>query len=211
MVRCVLWCKKYEEKNESAAKNSTDPRSRQELLQYYLELTFNPNTAQKNLWLSEGNRKIIRREETCPYPQRPERFEYIPQVLCKESLYGGCFYWEVELKGGADIGVTYENIGRKGSDGCCGLGESETSWSFGWDGSSYRVWHNSKSEEINAPPSPHIGIYLDYNNGSLHFYGVSPGSESEIVLLYQFKAVFTEPLYPCFWVGANTSIFLCKP
>ncbi|KAJ8250107.1 hypothetical protein COCON_G00233230, partial [Conger conger] len=63
---------------------------------YGCRLTLDPNTAHRELSLSEGNRKVTHtlwREE--PYPDHPERFESWPQVLCRESVCERC-YWEAE-------------------------------------------------------------------------------------------------------------------
>ena len=64
------------------------------------ELTLDPNTANRELSLSEENRKVTRRREEQPYPDHPERFEYRSQVLCREGLSGRC-YWEAEWSGRA--------------------------------------------------------------------------------------------------------------
>ncbi|XP_061085289.1 NLR family CARD domain-containing protein 3-like [Conger conger] len=63
---------------------------------YSCRLTLDPNTPHRALSLSEGNRKVTHtwgREE--PYPDHPERFESVAQVLCRESLCERC-YWEAE-------------------------------------------------------------------------------------------------------------------
>ena len=59
------------------------------------ELTLDPNTANRGLSLSEDNRKVTLVREQQSYPDHPERFDCWPQVLCRESLTGRC-YWEVE-------------------------------------------------------------------------------------------------------------------
>ena len=88
------------------------------------ELTLDPNTAYRNLSLSEENRKLTRRTEDQPYPDHPERFEGWPQVLCREGLSGRC-YWEAEWSGGGCYcrtererleGVTVEQ--RETREGC---------------------------------------------------------------------------------------------
>ncbi|KAG9332000.1 hypothetical protein JZ751_016276, partial [Albula glossodonta] len=71
------------------------------------QLTLDPNTAHRNLRLSEGNREVKYVEETQPYPDHPERFDCWEQVLCREGLSGRC-YWEAEWSGdGVVIAVSY--------------------------------------------------------------------------------------------------------
>ena len=77
------------------------------------ELTLDPNTAHRDLSLSEDNRKVTWVGEQQSYPDHPERFDYWPQVLSRESLTGRC-YWEVEWEGRVEIGVTYRGITRRG-------------------------------------------------------------------------------------------------
>ncbi|KTG35449.1 hypothetical protein cypCar_00039853 [Cyprinus carpio] len=82
------------------------------LRKYACDLSLDPNTANTQLILSEENRKITYVEDHQPYPDHPERFADIPQVLCRESLTGRC-YWEVEWGTWARIAVTYKGISRK--------------------------------------------------------------------------------------------------
>ncbi|KAJ8271282.1 hypothetical protein COCON_G00101410, partial [Conger conger] len=78
------------------------------------QLTLDPNTAHRNLRLSEGNREVTRVGEIQSYPDHPERFEHYPQVLCREGVSGRC-YWEAEWSGGGVfIAVSYKEIRRKG-------------------------------------------------------------------------------------------------
>ncbi|KAJ8332631.1 hypothetical protein SKAU_G00424200, partial [Synaphobranchus kaupii] len=79
---------------------------------YGCRFTLDPNTAHRELSLSEGNRKVTHtpgREE--PYPDHPERFESERQVVCRESVCERC-YWEAEWsesQGGLVlIAVTYK-------------------------------------------------------------------------------------------------------
>ncbi|KAJ8265663.1 hypothetical protein COCON_G00147620, partial [Conger conger] len=64
-----------------------EPQTRKHFLQYGCQLTLDPNTAFRNLCLSEGNREVTRVEEIQSYPDHPERFERWAQVLCRED---GC-------------------------------------------------------------------------------------------------------------------------
>ncbi|XP_041093756.1 tripartite motif-containing protein 16-like protein [Polyodon spathula] len=175
-----------------------EPRNRAEFLKYSCQLTLDPNTANRQLCLSEGNRKVTRRRETqrCA-DDAPERFHNWAQVLCREGLSGTRCYWEIEWsRGGASIGVTYKGISRKGRDESCVLGFNDKSWSLFCSDSSYSAWHNNNETAITAPCSPRIGVYLDFNAGTLSFYGVS----DTMTLLHRFQTTFTEPLYPGFWL-----------
>ncbi|KAM9718978.1 tripartite motif-containing protein 16-like [Menidia menidia] len=72
-----------------------EPESRADFLRCSRDLTLDPNTANRYLLLSEGNRKVTRTPKFQSYPDHPDRFTYRAQVLSRESLTGRC-YWEVE-------------------------------------------------------------------------------------------------------------------
>ncbi|XP_058872188.1 tripartite motif-containing protein 16-like [Acipenser ruthenus] len=188
------------------------PRNTAEFLKYSCQLTLDPNTVNRNLCLSEGNRKVTLRGETQRYPDHSERFDYYLQVLCSEGLSGTRCYWEIECSGGgASIGVTYKGISRKGGDRSCILGFNDKSWSLFCSASSYTARHNNNETAITAPHSPRIGVYLDFNAGTLSFYGVS----DTMTLLHRFQTAFTEPLYPGFsfdWFDlfSGSSVTICQ-
>uniref|UniRef100_A0A3B3QCR6 B30.2/SPRY domain-containing protein n=2 Tax=Paramormyrops kingsleyae TaxID=1676925 RepID=A0A3B3QCR6_9TELE len=186
--------------------HSGECRTRPGLQKYSCQLTLDPNTANRRLSLSGGNRKVTGGEEQ-PYPDHPERFDHCDQVLCRESLTGRC-YWEAEWSGdGADIGVTYKGIGRKGDNADCRLGRNDKSWMLRCDPVGYSVRHNNKQTDIpiKSSGSRRVGVYLDWEAGALSFYRVSSGG---LTPLYRFTSSFTEPLYPGFYVYPNSSLSL---
>ncbi|XP_034151162.1 protein NLRC3-like [Esox lucius] len=178
------------------------------LKKYVCDLTLDPNTVNGFLRLSEENRKVTRRTVVQLYPDHPERFEYYPQVLCREDLSGRC-YWEVEWSGGgADIGVTYKGINRRGGVDCC-LGDNDKSWILNCYGDSYSACHNNNTTDIpvTSSDSHRVGVYLDWSAGTLSFYRVSSDT---LTHLYTFNTTFTEPLYPGFRVDYyDSSVSLC--
>ncbi|XP_072564247.1 stonustoxin subunit beta-like [Paramormyrops kingsleyae] len=177
-------------------------------IKYSCQLTLDPNTAHRDLSLSEGNRKVTRGAKQ-PYPDHPERFDWLVQVLCRESLTGRC-YWEAEWSGDdVRIAVTYKGIRRKGGSVDCGLGANDKSWSLSCSPDSYSVYHNYKQTVIPIKPSGsrRVGVYLDWAAGTLSFYRVSSDG---LTLLYSFTSSFTEPLCPGFRVySLNSSVSLC--
>ncbi|XP_039608526.1 tripartite motif-containing protein 16-like [Polypterus senegalus] len=179
-----------------------EPQSREDFLQYFCPLTLDINTAHRDLCLSEGNKKVTREGTKDKYPDHPDRFDCWEQVLCREALTGTRCYWEVECSGDFMVfGVAYKGLSRKGLGVECGLGYNDRSWSLLQYPSQYFVYHNNKETEIIAPYSPRIGVYLDWPAGSLSFYSVS----HTMTLLHTFYSSFTEPLYPGFYLGNNSS------
>uniref|UniRef100_A0A6Q2X6W5 B30.2/SPRY domain-containing protein n=1 Tax=Esox lucius TaxID=8010 RepID=A0A6Q2X6W5_ESOLU len=179
------------------------------LKKYVCDLTLDPNTVNRNLSLSEENRKVTWRREEQPYPDHPERFDYWSQVLCREGLSGHC-YWEVEWSGRwAEIGVTYKGINRRGEGDDCCLGHNGKSWSLECDDDRYAVCHNNKTTVLPVSSSDfyRVGVYLDWPAGTLSFYWVSSDT---LTHLYTFNTTFTEPLYPGFYVYNNSSVSLCQ-
>ncbi|KAK3522485.1 hypothetical protein QTP86_015542 [Hemibagrus guttatus] len=109
----------------------SEPKSREDFLHYFCDLTLDPNTVHYHLILSEKNRAVRDSERKQKYSDHPERFDYYRQVLSKESVCGRC-YWEVEWssKGYVYISVSYKNISRKRRDYECGFGRNNQSWSL---------------------------------------------------------------------------------
>ncbi|XP_048051532.1 uncharacterized protein LOC125271540 [Megalobrama amblycephala] len=183
-------------------------RSTAELHKYACDLTLDPNTANTRLILSEENRKITNVEDHQSYPDHPERFDDVSQVLCGESLTGRC-YWEIEWSGCAEISVTYKGISRKGWSEDCVFGFSDKSWSLNCSDNSLYVWHNKNSTKIPAISScsNRVGVYVDVSAGTLSFYSVS--DTHTLTHLHTFNATFTEPLYAGFMVYPDSSVCLC--
>ncbi|XP_051790765.1 tripartite motif-containing protein 16-like [Erpetoichthys calabaricus] len=177
-----------------------EPSVREEFLKYYCPLTLDPNTANRRLSLSEGNRKATLMADVQMYTEHAERFDHRPQVLCKEGLLGSRFYWEVEWSGGgAEIGVAYKEIDRKDWSKEGRLGFNDKSWIVLCSDTSSCAWPDKI--KLLARPDPKIGIYLNCLFGTLSFYNIS----DPMTLLYCFKSTFTEPLYPGFRLHYNFS------
>uniref|UniRef100_A0A8P4G1D7 Tripartite motif-containing protein 16 n=1 Tax=Dicentrarchus labrax TaxID=13489 RepID=A0A8P4G1D7_DICLA len=172
-----------------------EPKTRAELLKYSRKITLDPNTANTQLLLSEGNRKakITWKMEKQSYSSHPDRFTGWVQVLSRESLTGHC-YWEVERRGfGVSVAVAYKNISRAGSrNECeCGFGRNDKSWALSWNYNSYNFWFNNISTPVSGPESSRVGVYLDHIAGILSFYSIS----ETMTLLHRVQTTFTQPLY----------------
>ncbi|XP_030602506.1 finTRIM family, member 83 isoform X1 [Archocentrus centrarchus] len=184
-----------------------EPQYRDDFMRYACQLTLDPDTAYRQLYLSRGNRKAALKRDPQAYPDSPARFDSLPQVLCKEPLAEGAYYWEVDWSGeGASIGISYKGIKRTGYGDSCRIGYNRKSWSLFCSDSSYSARHNKDQIEVNAPYASRIGVYLDHAGGALSFYAVG----ETMSLIHRFKANFSEPVYPGFWVWYESAITITQ-
>ncbi|KAM8836681.1 NACHT, LRR and PYD domains-containing protein 3-like isoform 1-T2 [Spinachia spinachia] len=183
-----------------------EPRGQPAPKKYTTKLTLDPNTAHRDLSLSEGDRKA-RRWTKQPYPDHTERFEFWAQVLCREELTGRC-YWETEWSGRAVVGVAYKRMRRTGEGQDSWLGKNECSWGLSCTKDAYRTWHNDVSTALSIPSNSNkVGVHLDWAAGTLSFFAVSCGA---LTLLHTFHATFTEPVCPAFRLGwVDSTVYLC--
>uniref|UniRef100_A0A3B5AAW3 B30.2/SPRY domain-containing protein n=1 Tax=Stegastes partitus TaxID=144197 RepID=A0A3B5AAW3_9TELE len=161
---------------------------------YACKITLDPNSAHRNLKLSD-NTRVEAADEQQPYPDHRERFDTFCQLLCRNGLTGRR-YWEVEWRGRVDIAVSYITIRRKGYSRTSRFGGNNQSWCLSCSDDCYSVWHNNTETIIPLPPfsiSHRVAVYLDRRAGILSFYRVSSDT---MVHLHTFSTKFTQLLYP---------------
>ncbi|KAM3865631.1 E3 ubiquitin/ISG15 ligase TRIM25-like [Diretmus argenteus] len=181
-----------------------EPKTRDEFLQYSVQLTLDPNTANTCVLLSKGNRKATAVGEVQLYPSHPDRFVKLYQVLSTEGLTGQC-YWEVEWTGRTySTAVSYKNICRTES----GFGFNDKSWTLHCFKNKYNFIHNEILTPTPAPLSSRVGVYLDHRAGVLSFYSVS----ETMTLLHRVQTSFTQPLHAGLWLAfrVGDSVELCE-
>ncbi|KAM4551525.1 tripartite motif-containing protein 16-like [Odontesthes bonariensis] len=185
-----------------------EPTSRAGFLKYSCEITLDPNTAHRELLLSEGNRKVTFMRQPQSYSRHPDRFTEYWQVLSRESLTGRC-YWEVETRAEAFyVAVAYKNISRAGSWRDCGFGGSDKSWALYYNFGSLEFLHNNIKTSISDPQASRVGVYLDHRAGILSFYSIS----GTMTLLHRVQTTFTQPLCAgvCVYMIPGDSVEFCK-
>uniref|UniRef100_A0A3B5R995 B30.2/SPRY domain-containing protein n=1 Tax=Xiphophorus maculatus TaxID=8083 RepID=A0A3B5R995_XIPMA len=189
-----------------------DPHWRLEALRYggtySCQLTIDTNTVNREIQLSEDNRKVTCVKELQSYPDHPDRFD-LPQLLCRTGLTGRC-YWEVEWRGRVDISVSYRRIRKKRDSRDCRFGWNDHSWRLSCsDDDGYSVCYNNTATRFSSSSVSHrVAVYVDCPAGILSFYRVSSDS---LIHLYTFNTTFTEPPLPGFgfWFSPGSSVFLC--
>ncbi|XP_067248587.1 stonustoxin subunit alpha-like [Chanodichthys erythropterus] len=199
--------------------SETDPKTRNDFLQYSLQFTADPNTVNKHLRLSEENTLITDTDTPQSYPDHPDRFDCVSQVLCRESVSDRRCYWEIEWSGddGVFISVSYKSISRKGWGYDCEFGYNDQSWSLFCSPDNYSFRHNKIetvlpvkpiiSRTVNGENHYRIGVYVDHSAGTLSFYSVSGDT---MILIHTVQTTFTQPLYPGFRLyPTGSSVKLC--
>nr|XP_046234228.1 neoverrucotoxin subunit alpha-like isoform X2 [Scatophagus argus] len=176
-------------------------KDRRDLLWYSCDLSFDPNTLNYLLTLSDDNKHVESGKQQ-KYRDHPERFDCLQQVMCKERLTG-CHYWEVEWTGYVRVGVSYVSIGRKGTNQPCAVGENWSSWALDYEprkGYSFKHDKTNKNVTVASPGFKRLGVYLDWRAGGLAFFMVS---SNEVQHIHSIRTKFTEPVYPAFRLGSG--------
>ncbi|XP_036958180.1 stonustoxin subunit beta-like isoform X1 [Acanthopagrus latus] len=207
----VLEVKAQEQDQEVPHSNTTpapdvsltdEPRTRADFLRYYCHLTLDPDTAYRELLLSEGNRKVELTDLVQTYPEHPDRFSHLFQVLCKEGLTGRC-YWEVEFEGSIEIALAYKDLGRSDYYAECAFGCNDKSWSLDLNRNSKCFRHNDEETAVPEPQSSRVGVYLDHKAGTLTYCCVL---DTRLQLMHRVETTFTKPLYPGLWVAGTAQL-----
>ncbi|XP_045894355.1 E3 ubiquitin-protein ligase TRIM21-like isoform X3 [Micropterus dolomieu] len=162
--------------------------------QYAVDVTLDPDTAHPALILSDDGKQVKHVGMKKNLPDNPERFDYCPNVLAKQSFSSGRFYYEVHVKGKTkwDLGVARESINRKGK---ITLSPQKGFWT---------IWLRNENEykalagpavrlSLKSQPEK-VGLFVDYEEGLVSFYDVDAAA-----LIYSFTGCcFTKKLYPYF-------------
>uniref|UniRef100_A0A3P9LVJ6 Uncharacterized protein n=1 Tax=Oryzias latipes TaxID=8090 RepID=A0A3P9LVJ6_ORYLA len=186
-----------------------EPKTREEMLKFRFEPTFDPNTSYRHVHVIDQHKAIMKAENLNP-PDHPERFMFWRQVFCKEPLAGSPYYWEVGWTGKkVTIGVAYKEMARDTNDDSSRMGHNALSWGLYWSGTGFSFWHNNQEKMLGAPKARRIGIYLDQHVGILSFHSIS---NNKATLIHRHQTQFTGPLYPGFrfWSGIGDTVIICQ-
>lgn len=199
----------------------SEPKSREDFLQYSCEMSFDPNTKTKYLSLSENDRKVTsrgskkvkssgyrtvttRRNSKVKGSKQSVLDWAVEKCLSKESLTGRQ-YWEVRWTTRyVSIAVGYKDSSWNHQ----GFGNDDKSWALSICPAATEFKHN---DIITLLPGPHpstVGVYLDYRAGVLCFY-----CSDTMTLLHKVQTTFTQPLYAGVWLDAQTGATaeFCSP
>ncbi|KAI4876632.1 hypothetical protein NFI96_020571 [Prochilodus magdalenae] len=159
-----------------------------------VDVTLDADTASPKLILSEDGKQVTHGDIIQNLPDTPNRFNYCPCVLGKESFSSGRFYYEVQVSGKTkwDLGVARESIKRKGK---ITLDPQNGLWAVVLrNGNEYSACVGSSILLSLKEKVQKVGVFVDYEEGLVSFYDVEARSH-----IYSFTGQsFTENLYPYF-------------
>ncbi|XP_053194404.1 E3 ubiquitin-protein ligase TRIM21-like [Scomber japonicus] len=162
--------------------------------QYAVNVTLDPDTANPKIILSKSKKQVSYGDVKKKLPDNPKRFKCYPNVLGKQSLSSGRFYFEVQVKGKTEwnLGVARESIKRKG---LIILRPQYGYWTICLrNGNEYSACNNPPVVLSLKSQPQKVGVFVDYEEGLVSFYDVDAAA-----LIYSFTGCsFTEKLYPYF-------------
>ncbi|KAM4618765.1 tripartite motif-containing protein 14 [Polymixia lowei] len=200
---------KWTEKRLDTVVISLSDRDTYRLL-YGIIPSLDADTAHPKLLLSEDNRMVTYSEAQQAYPEQGIRFSSFPQVLASRAMAKGRSYWEVEVslnEGRWKVGLCEAQMGRKGQKDSCRLGFNPYSWCLGCEKGKLEALHDKVAVSVATERLHRVGIFLDFDEGILSFFNVTPGGSLSLLHCYRHK--FTEPLYPALSVS-KTQLTICN-
>ncbi len=175
---------------------------------YEVDITFDPDTANPWLQLSEDGRQMRHLGAWQDLADTPERFDTVVIALGREGLSSGRRYWEVQVGEKDDwyIGVVRASVNRKGR---ISVSTPHGYWALAMKkGQEYRVSSSPPLLLSIEPKLKRVGVYVDYEEGQVSFYDVQNKSH-----IYTFMDSFKEKLFPFFYLyccdKASDAMMLC--
>ncbi|XDV17652.1 hypothetical protein PO909_023483 [Leuciscus waleckii] len=175
---------------------------------YSVDVTFDPDTANPWLQLSEDRRQMRHLGAWQDLPDTPERFDTVVIALGREGLSSGRHYWEVQVGEKDDwyLGVARASVNRKGR---ISVSTAHGYWALAMrKGREYRASSSPPLLLSIEPKLKRVGVYVDYEEGQLSFYDVQNKSH-----IYTFVDSFKDKLFPFFYLyccdKASDTMMIC--
>lgn len=117
-----------------------------------------------------------------------------PMILGTKGFTSGRHYWEVQVGLMTDwhVGVAKESVPREGNFAL----SAEGLYVIGKKANDYLALGSSPKNLYLCPKPKNVGVYLDYNQGTVSFYDV----DRKVHIHSYTEESFTEKLFPFFYL-----------
>ncbi|XP_028270022.1 zinc-binding protein A33-like [Parambassis ranga] len=173
---------------------------------HFSPVILDPNTAHRELYLSDDLTSVRNRDTEQKLPDNPERHTEYVNVLGSEGFSSGKHSWEVEVGDHPEwiVGLAKESVDKNSEVAspeygfwCLGYGDGEYT-----DGASKTVTVQESLQRIR--------VQLDHDRGEVSFY-----NSEDMTQICTHRDTFTEKLLPYFGVGKSagsttTDIKVCQ-
>ncbi|XP_018430653.1 PREDICTED: E3 ubiquitin-protein ligase RNF135-like [Nanorana parkeri] len=168
-------------------------RSPNRLLQWATHISFDPQTVNNRLSLSEDLKTVTVTNKIKAYEKSGRRFS-ASQVLAVPEFSSDCHYWEFSTKDsdGWGVGAAAAQMGRDGK-----LGRNAFSWCVEWNKDQLCAWHNDQGVPVLLPRPLNVGVLLDCPEKELKFYSISEDGPTRI---HSFPLPLQSPIFPAVWL-----------
>ncbi|XP_049741254.1 E3 ubiquitin-protein ligase TRIM38 isoform X2 [Elephas maximus indicus] len=177
------------------------------LRSHQVSVTLDPDTAHRELILSEDRRQVTRGCSQDNLDTSSKRFSAFPCVLGCEGFTSGRHYFEVDVGEGTgwDLGVCIENVQR---DKSMKQKPEFGFWTIRLCKKKGYIALTSLPVYLHLKEKPLVvGVLLDCEGGVVSFYNMTTGSH-----IFTFpKASFSDTLRPYFQVYQYSPLFLPPP
>uniref|UniRef100_A0A8C6X2R8 B30.2/SPRY domain-containing protein n=1 Tax=Naja naja TaxID=35670 RepID=A0A8C6X2R8_NAJNA len=172
------------------------PGLMESLQRYNASVTFDPDTANPYLLLSEDLLRVQVVDQRQDLPKSASRFETCTCLMGREQFTFGKHYWVVcvESKSSWTLGVCKETVSRQGIFTPSPATGFWTIWLR--NGDEYAALTSPLTELVVRAKPKLVGIFLDYDAGEVSFYNSNTGSH-----IFTFLDSFSETLRPYFYPG----------
>ena len=170
-------------------------------------MTLDPDTAHRELILSEDRRQVTRGFPQENLDNSSKRFSILPCVLGREGFTSGRHYFGVDVGEGTgwDLGVCLDSVPR---DAAITQQPGSGFWAIKLCKKKGYLALTSPITSLFLEKQPLVvGIFLDCDVGVVSFYNMSTGSH-----VFTFpRAAFSDTVRPYFRVYQHSPLFLPPP